>query len=132
VDVGLSIFYFDDEPQCLRLFSEAYGTAYEVHTAQTLAEARRALTAHRPDIIICDQNMPEIRGVEFLADVAALCPSSFRVLLTGTMMVGDALRELGSGTIHLFLPKPWTESSIHQMLARAALHLQSRLRAAGR
>lgn len=66
--------------------------------------------------------MPEISGTEFLCEVAAIYPSSYRVMLTGYMSVGEALPELGSGIIHLFVAKPWEESNMRRMLERTSLH----------
>jgi DNA-binding NtrC family response regulator len=118
-----TIFYFDDEAACLRLFQESFGREYAVRTASTLAEARRMLAEQPADIIISDQSMPEIKGTDFLYEVAATHPSSYRVLLTGSIHLGGVLPEMGAGLIHLFITKPWTERDMQQMLERAALHV---------
>ncbi len=117
-----SIFYLDDEAGCLEVFQEMFGREYDVSTAATLAEARALLSRHPADIVISDQSMPEISGTEFLCEVAARYPSSYRVMLTGSMTVGEALPELGSGIIHLFIAKPWKEQNMRAMLERAGLH----------
>jgi DNA-binding NtrC family response regulator len=117
-----SIFYFDDEGGCLDVFQNMFGHEYDVRTATTLSEARRILAECQADIVISDQLMPEISGTEFLCEVAGIYPSSYRVMLTGSMTVGEALPEIGSGIIHLFIAKPWKEPSMRQMLERASLH----------
>ena len=115
------ILYVDDEAGCLSLFQEMFGRDYEVRTATTPAEARRLLAEHPADIVISDQSMPEIKGTDFLREVAATQPSSYRVLLTGNMMVGDAIPEIGAGIVHIFVAKPWTEEDICKALGRASL-----------
>lgn len=117
-----TIFYFDDELMLLDIFQQMFSDEYEVLTASTLSEARQILAKRPVEIIISDQDMPEISGTEFLCEVAANYPSGYRVMLTGYMSVGEALPELGSGIIHLFVAKPWEESNMRQMLARASLH----------
>ncbi len=118
-----SIFYFDDEEGCLEVFREMFSGEYDVRTAATLDEARRLLSQSPADIVISDQLMPEISGTEFLCEVAAKYPSSYRVMLTGSMVVGEALPEISSGIVHLFVPKPWEESAMRASLERAASHL---------
>jgi DNA-binding NtrC family response regulator len=114
-----SIFYFDDDAGCLKVFSEFFGREYDVRTETTLAGARRALSECSADIVISDQSMPEISGKEFLREVAARHPSSYRILLTGAITVGQALEEVGTGVVHAFVVKPWTEGEMLRVLERA-------------
>lgn len=120
----LSILYFDDEATCLDIFKQMFGDDYEVRTALTLKEARRALGEAKFDIVCSDYRMPETSGSAFLREVAAAQPESCRVMLTGALGVGSVLGELSRGVIHLFLNKPWSE---HGM--RAALELAEVYRA---
>lgn len=120
-----SIFYIDDEAGCLSLFSEMFGEDYDVRIATSLAEARRALVEQPADIVISDQAMPEIKGTDFLSEVAARYPSSYRVLLTGSINLGSVIPEMGAGLIHYFVPKPWTTGDMEQMLERASLYFAS-------
>ena len=118
------IFYFDDDATQLEVFQKMFGDRYDVRVATTLAEARRVLAECAPDIIISDQKMPEVEGTEFLREAAAACPESFRVLLTGAIGVGEVLPEIGSGVVHSFAPKPWSEEDMRQTLERAAATLE--------
>lgn len=114
-----SIFYFDDEEQALELFLEMFRKDYDVRTSSTLSEARRLLSERPADIIISDQNMPEISGTEFLAEMAKAYPQSYRIMLTGSMLAGEAIPEILSGIVQLFMPKPWTEEEMRRVLERA-------------
>jgi DNA-binding NtrC family response regulator len=127
-----SILYLDDDLSCLRIFQETFANDYEVRIATTPAEAHRLLVARPADIVISDQLMPEIKGTEFLRQVAAVYPASYRVLLTGGVTVGNVVYEVGKGIVHLFVPKPWTEQSIRQMLERANIRRESSGRGAAR
>ena len=124
VKLKRTILYIDDEAGCLSLFREMFGHEYEVRTATTLAEARRLLAEHPADIVISDQCMPEIKGTDFLREVAATQPSSYRVLLTGAMVVGDAIPEIGAGIVHIFVTKPWTAENMRKALRRASLGVE--------
>ena len=120
-----AIFYIDDEVGCLNLFQETYGSEHDVRTAATLDEARRMLAEQPADIIISDQKMPEISGSDFLMEVARAHPSSYRVLLTGSVGFAQVIPEIGGGIIHYFAPKPWTQQDMRQMLERAVVHFDA-------
>jgi DNA-binding NtrC family response regulator len=119
-----SILYLDDEPEVLAVFLDMFGCEYDVTTAATAADARRALSERPADIVISDQAMPDILGTEFLAEVARAHPQTFRVMLTGSITVGGALPEIGSGVVHLFAAKPWDAAGMRRLLDRAALHFE--------
>jgi DNA-binding NtrC family response regulator len=116
-----SILYFDDEETCLDVFSQTFSGEYEIVTVSTLAAAYDALKSRRFDIIISDQQMPEIDGLTFLSEVARFHPKTFRMMLTGSIGLGNVIREVSAGIIHLFVTKPWTETNMRQALERAAL-----------
>jgi DNA-binding NtrC family response regulator len=119
-----TIFYIDDDVVCLNIFQEMFGNEYDVRTATTLSVARQMLAAQPADIIISDQSMPEISGTEFLAEVAKLYPSSYRIMLTGTMIAGEALPEILAGIIQTFLPKPWNRQNMEYVLERASWQIE--------
>ncbi len=117
-----TLFYLDDEAGCLDVFQAIFGQEYDVRTTTEPADARRMLADQPADIVISDQSMPEISGTEFLCEIARAYPASYRVMLTGSMVVGEALPEISSGIVQLFVAKPWKETSMRWMLERASLH----------
>ncbi|MBA3243263.1 MAG: response regulator [Acidobacteria bacterium] len=121
-----SIVYLDDDPGCLDIFELTLDDEYEVRTATTPDVARRMLTERVADIIISDQSMPAIKGEDFLREVAEKYPASCRVMLTGQALMGGMIREVSTGIINLFIPKPWIEQNMRRMLERACLSLEVR------
>lgn len=117
-----TILYLDDDMACLSLFQHTFGEDYDVRTAPTHAEAHRLLSARQADIVISDQIMPDIKGTDFLREVAELYPETYRVLLTGGTTVGNILHEISTGIIQLFLTKPWTLQDMQQMLEIATMN----------
>jgi DNA-binding NtrC family response regulator len=120
--VQRTIFYLDDEAGCLRLFRDVFGAEYDVRTAATVTEARRQLAEQPAEIVISDQSMSDIKGTDFLSEVAKVHPASTRVLLTGSIHLVEVIPEIGSGLVHFFVPKPWTIEEMQQMLERAGAH----------
>jgi DNA-binding NtrC family response regulator len=119
VKLKRTILYLDDEVSCLNLFQEMFGDEYDVRTASTPEEARRMLAARPANVVISDQTMPGTTGKVFLAEVAASHPTTYRVLLTGSITVGVALREISAGVVQAFIAKPWSEEEINRVLERA-------------
>jgi DNA-binding NtrC family response regulator len=113
-----SIIYLDDEVCCLEVFREVFEDEYDVRTANSPEEARCMLAARPADVVISDQTMPETTGKAFLARVAACYPSTYRVLLTGSITVTDAMREVGVGIVNAFVTKPWMKEDINRVLER--------------
>jgi DNA-binding NtrC family response regulator len=126
VQVKRTIFYLDDDEGCLGLFKATFGDDYDVRTAANVAEARRQLAEQSAQIIISDQSMSEIKGTDFLNEVAGTHPASSRVLLTGSIHFGEVIPELGSGLVHFFVPKPWTKEEMQHVLERAVEHYEAR------
>jgi DNA-binding NtrC family response regulator len=116
-----SILYFDDEEACLRMFSELFAGDYNVRTASSLDGVRRELREREFEVVISDQQMPEIDGRVFLREVAARQPCAQRVLVTGKASFGEVLREVCEGVIDTFVPKPWTEALMRGALERSIL-----------
>lgn len=104
-----------------------FGDRYEIRTTSTLQEARRALAEASFDIVICDYLMPETDGLTFLQEVAASNPANYRVMLTGTLVVGSLINELSSGVVHHFLSKPWSDESIRTVFELAELSRTERI-----
>lgn len=121
------MLYFDDEASCLDVFKQMFGDRYEIRTASTLKEARRALTEACFDVVISDYLMPETDGLAFLQEVAATNPGNYRVMLTGTLGVGGVIGELGSGVVQHFLSKPWNDESIRAAFELAELSRAERI-----
>ena len=116
-----SIVYLDDDLGCLNIFRQTLEDAYEVRTATTPEEAHQMLAKRAADIVVSDQNMPAIKGEDFLREVAQKYPASCRVMLTGHAVIADMLREVSTGIINLFIQKPWAEQNVRHILERASL-----------
>jgi DNA-binding NtrC family response regulator len=124
--VKRTILYLDDETACVEVFQEMFGDDFDIRTATTPTQARRALNERAADIVISDQRMPDIEGTQFLREVWELYPSSYRVMLTGSATIGDIVREVSLGVVNLLVSKPWTERSMRQILERACASFELR------
>jgi DNA-binding NtrC family response regulator len=127
-----SVIYLDDEAGCLKIFRDFFESEYDVRTTSTPEEARRMLAERPADVIISDQAMPDMNGKDFLAEVAAQHPSVYRVLLTGSITVAGALREIGGGVVQAFVTKPWSKEEIARVIERGSADDELWMRAGSR
>lgn len=102
-----AILYVDDEQSNLRGFKSLFFTDYKIFTAPSAKEGLEILAEHEIDMVISDQKMPEISGVEFLKEVARLYPDTIRIILTGYSDLEVIIRAVNECGIFRYMAKPW-------------------------
>lgn len=97
----------DDETANLQKLQRTFMEGYEVHPAQSGAEALAVLRGHPIDAIITDQKMPNMTGIEFLEESQKEYPNLVRIVLTGYTEVDDLIAAINTGKVHKYITKPW-------------------------
>ena len=106
----------DDDPEVLRAVERdlrrEYGERYRVLRADSGTAALALLDQLRlrgdpVALLLADQRMPGMTGVEFLEQAMALVPGAKRVLLTAYADTDAAIRAINRVRIHYYLMKPW-------------------------
>jgi len=115
----ISILYVDDEENNLFSFKATFRLKYEVFTAINGAEAIELVKNNPIDIIITDQRMPEMTGVEFLEEIIKIDVAPMRILLTGYADMAAVVDAVNKGKIFHYLNKPWSEKELDQTIQRA-------------
>lgn len=115
----IHILYVDDEEHNLLSFKATFRIRYAVHTALSANEAKKILEKVPIHIIITDQRMPGMTGVEFLESVLPLYPDPIRILLTAYTDVQAVVDSINKGKIFHFLTKPWKERELDDIIQQA-------------
>jgi len=115
----ISVLYVDDEENNLFSFKATFRIKYQVTTAISGDEALKILETKPVHIIITDQRMPEMSGVEFLEKVLLKYPDPMRILLTGYADMGAVVDAVNKGKIFHYLAKPWNEEELDITINRA-------------
>jgi response regulator RpfG family c-di-GMP phosphodiesterase len=115
----ISILYVDDEENNLFSFKATFRIKYDVMTALSGNEALDILAKKKIHVIITDQRMPEMTGVEFLEKVLEIHPAPMRILLTGYADMGAVVDAVNKGKIFHYLAKPWNEEELDMTINRA-------------
>lgn len=115
----INVLYVDDEENNLISFKANFRIKYQVETAISGNEALEILKNKNIDIIITDQRMPNMTGVEFLENVISKYPEPMRILLTGYADMNAVIEAVNKGKIFHYLTKPWNETEMEETIDRA-------------
>ncbi len=113
------VLLLDDEEAILESLELTLGDDYRVFTARTGAEGLEILEREDVAVVISDQVMPGMSGVEFLERVKERRPDTIRMMLTGYADIGSLTRAINQGQIYRYVPKPWEPDELRMNVRRA-------------
>ena len=119
MDKKYSILYVDDEASNLRIFQNTFRKHYEIYTAKSATEGLDILSNNDIDIILSDQRMPEMTGVEFLHQTMNKYPKLNRILVTGYTDFGALKNAINEAKIFQYIQKPWEENDLKDTIEKA-------------
>lgn len=102
-----SILCVDDEVDNVDALERLFRRKYEVLKATSGAEALKLMDQHKVSLIVTDQRMPNMTGVEFLSKSMKSQPDTIRILLTGYTDIESVISAVNSGQIYRYVTKPW-------------------------
>lgn len=110
----------DDEPAVLSSLKRLFRRdGYQVLSAPSGAEALELLARHPVDVILSDQRMPGMTGVEFLRRTKVLHPQTVRITLSGYTDLQSIIDAVNEGAVYKFLVKPWDDERLREHVAQA-------------
>jgi putative two-component system response regulator len=115
----------DDELANLRLLVRLFSRDFECLTASSGAEAISVLEQHDVAILITDQRMPQMTGIDLLRHTSRLRPHMVRILLTGYTDVEVLVDAINSGLVYMYVTKPWNNEDLKLKISRACEHYES-------
>ena len=110
------LIYVDDEPHNLTILEATLPTSWEVITFNSPTAALAKLPSLNPWVVLSDQRMPGLMGVEFLEIVKRTHPDAKRLLVTGYSdedLIIDSIRKAG---VHDYIRKPWDSEDLEHRL----------------
>lgn len=114
-----TLLYVDDEQDNLLAFQAAFRRDYRVITAESASDALRILSQTQVHIVLSDQRMPTMTGVELLKRVLAEYPKVIRILVTAYSDFDSVIKSINESRIFYYLPKPWIKEDVKQMIHNA-------------
>lgn len=116
---NINVLYVDDEQNNLLSFKAAFRREFNVHTAISGQEGLEIIKNEEIDIIITDQRMPNMTGVEFLQHVIPIAPNPIRILLTGYSDINAVVDAINKGEVYRYLTKPWDNEFLKTTIRQA-------------
>lgn len=110
----------DDEEQIRVVVARAlYADGHTVLTAPDAETAMLALSQNPVDVIITDQHMPRVSGIDLLKMVRVRYPRVVRIMLTGDTNPETPVRSINEGEVYRFIRKPWSNADLRTIVSLA-------------
>jgi|SRR5579862_2631012 len=116
----LRVLFVDDDERILNGLKTLFRNDYDVSIAGNGEEALALLKKEPAPIVVSDQRMPGMTGVDLLREVRKQWPHSVRLLLTGYSDLAAIVGSINDGEVFRFVKKPWDNEEIKATLAEAA------------
>ncbi len=116
INEKIKVLYLDDEEFNLHAFKATFRFKYQVFVTTKALDALQLIEEEGIFIVISDQRMPEITGVEFLKMVVGKFPNTKRIMLTGYSDHSDTVNAINDGKICQYVTKPWNEEGLDAII----------------
>lgn len=112
------VIYLDDEEINLLLFKEMFKRDFDIYTTSSPQQAIDHIIDNELDIILTDQLMPVMTGVEFLQKLVEMKIQNLprRVMISGYSQEGEVNQAIENGFLDKFVSKPWTYEGLKEVL----------------
>lgn len=114
-----NILVVDDEINNLKLLKRTFRKDYNVFMATSGREGLELLKDNKIDLIITDQRMPEMTGVEFLEKTIEDFPDIIRLIITGYTDADALIKAINTGRVYRYIKKPWDPEELKNTVKRA-------------
>ncbi|OFX26527.1 MAG: hypothetical protein A2041_09495 [Bacteroidetes bacterium GWA2_31_9b] len=122
------ILYIDDQKINLLLFTEVFKDEYFIFEATSGAEGLEILKSEHVDLIISDQAMPQMTGVEFFEKALLIDPGPNRILLTAFKDLNALAEAINRAKIFRYVNKPWNKVDLQNIMDSAIQEYQLRIK----
>lgn len=102
----------DDEEHNLHSFRASFRRDFEIFTANSGAQGLEVFKEEHPEVIITDQRMPKMTGIEFLVELQKINSAPMRMLLTGYSDINAVVDSVNKGQVYRYMSKPWDANEL--------------------
>jgi len=115
----INVLYIDDEADNLTSFRATFRREFNITTAESADEAVKVLEKEEIHVILSDQRMPKVTGIEFFENIKNVCPDPIRILMTGYTDINAVIDAINRGQVYKYLTKPWIEEDVKIFVEKA-------------
>ena len=117
-----TVLVIDDERHIVKSAMNMLRLDYRVLGATRAADALAILKQEEVHVVMSDQRMPDMTGVELLERVAAECPEVIRLLFTGYADINAVVESINRGRVYRYIAKPWNPEELQLIIRDACAH----------
>ena len=119
------VLVVDDEEAILETMAFTFEDEYEVYTSNDARSALELLDEKGPfAVVLTDQRMPNMDGVQFLTEVCRRHPATVRMILTGFSDMQAIIQAINDGHVYAYISKPWEPEHLKQVMKQAVDHYE--------
>lgn len=115
-----NILFLDDEVRIVNALQALFRTDYNVFTATEPRTALNIVKENTIHVVVSDQRMPEMLGVEVLRQIKEASPKTMRLLLTGYSDLEGIIGSVNDGEVFRYVNKPWNNDAIRSTIRLAS------------
>jgi len=116
---SINVLYVDDELINLKAFQANYRRVFNVFIARTAAEGEKTLEDQEIHVLLSDQRMPEVTGVEFFEKIIKKYPQTIRILITAFSNIQAVIDAINKGKVYRYVTKPWDKDELQTVIQNA-------------
>jgi response regulator RpfG family c-di-GMP phosphodiesterase len=106
-----NVLYVDDEENNLNSFRAALRRSYNIYTARSGEEGMGVLSKNDIHVVVTDQRMPGMTGVQFLQHIPDE-QDNIRIILTGFSDMQSIIEAINTGKVYRYITKPWDKDEL--------------------
>ena len=114
-----TILVVDDEPDVVKSVQDLLRYDYKVLGATRARDAMRLMEENDVHVVMSDQRMPEMSGVEFLGRARTDHPEAIRLLFTGYADIRAVIDAINQGNVYRYITKPWDPDELQTVIREA-------------
>lgn len=116
----IQVLVVDDEERNLSSFQALLRRSFDIYTANSAVEATKILDSGKLiHVIVTDQRMPEVTGIEFLQSIIKKHKDPIRILLTGYSDINAVIDSINKGEVYRYMNKPFAKDEMKHLIENA-------------
>lgn len=115
-----SLLVVDDEPDVVQSLHDLFRLDYDVRTATSAEQALDIMRENEIHMVMTDQRMPFMTGVELLTELKGDYPDAIRLLFTGYAEIDAVIDAINQGNVFRYIAKPWNADELQETMKVAA------------
>lgn len=115
----LGLLIVDDEQAIVESLGDVFADTFDIHKSASPAAALELFRHHQPRIVVSDQRMPGMTGIDLLRQIKDIHPDTVAILITGYADIHVVVTALNEGLVWRYVTKPWDHDLLRQLVLDA-------------